>query len=264
MEQIGQIMQRQGRGQKTQPAQLPVSSQRTMMIQKYGSKTEFITTFNPDCQQQICANADNCFFGDYPTLGMVKEAYGSNMATAWLVPQLYDLSEYCGCKEKLQGKPLEECAGVIATEFYFLKISEIMLFLYKFKSGKYGRFYGSVDPLVITTSLREFLKERLYVYDKREQEIRDREAEESRKNAITWEQYCEMHNIKDKTHPLNRKYDTPTPNKHKENREDILRMAKSILDDEVGDDNVKYQFTKIFKKKYGCTPQEYISKYDGT
>lgn len=232
------------------------------MIQKYGDKKEFITAFNPDCQQRICVNADNCFFGDYPTLGMVKEAYGSKTAAAWLVPQLYNLSEYCGCKEKLQGKPLEECAGVIATEFYYLKISEVMLFLYRFKSGKYGRFYGSVDPLVITTSLREFLKERLYIYDKREQEIRDRENEESRKNAITWEQYCEKYKVSDKTHPMNRKHGNPTPIRHEEKRDEILRIAKSILDDGIGDDNVKYQFSKTFKKKYGCSPQEYISKYD--
>ncbi len=175
-----------------------------MMVQRYGDRKEFVAAFNPGRQQQICTNAANCFFGDYPTLGAVKRAYGSNTATAWLVPQLYNLSEYCGCRDKLQGKPLEECAGVIASEFHFLKVSEVMLFLYRFKSGRYGRFYGSVDPLVITTSLREFMKERLQAYSRREQEMRERENEASRKRAISWEQYCAKYKPANTTHPLNR------------------------------------------------------------
>lgn len=90
------------------------------------------------------------------------------MAVMWLLPQLYDLSEYCGVKNKLQGKPLEGCAHVIATEFYYLKVSELMLFFHRFKSGRYGKFYGTVDPLVITSALREFDAERgeaIYKHD---------------------------------------------------------------------------------------------------
>ena len=90
----------------------------------------------------------------------------------WLVPQLYNLSEYCGCREKLQGTPLEECASVIAMEFYYLTVTELMLFFHWFKTGRYGRFYGSVDPLVITTSIREFIRERNTEIDRHEREER--------------------------------------------------------------------------------------------
>lgn len=107
----------------------------------------------------------------------------------WLIPQLYNLSEYCGCKDKLQGKSLEECAFVLAAEFYYLKISELMLFFHSFKAGRYGRFYGSVDPLVITTALREFLKERNFAYDRHKQEQEEHERSKSRENAITWDEY---------------------------------------------------------------------------
>lgn len=113
----------------------------------------------------------------------------------WLIPQLYNLSEYCGCKDKLQGKPLEECAFVIAAEFYYLKISELMLFFHSFKAGHYGRFYGSVDPLVITTALREFLKERNFAYDRRKQEQEELDRKKNRENAITWEEYQKMYKV---------------------------------------------------------------------
>lgn len=151
-----------------------------------------MTTYNPSTQLEVVRAGDEvCHFGEFPTLGMVRRAYGEEAAAMWLVPQLYNLSEYCGCKEKLQGVPLEECAGVIATEFYYLKVSELMLFFHRFKAGKYGRFYGSVDPLVITTALRSFLRERIYAIDRRAHEERQRKEDEQRRlhPPITYEEY---------------------------------------------------------------------------
>lgn len=162
-------------------------------------------TFNPDVQQDICGDHDICFFGGAPTLGQLNTTYGSQTAAMWLVPQLYNLSEYCGCKDKLEGKPLEECASVIATEFYFLSVSELMLFFHRFKSGKYGRFYGSVDPLVITTSLRDFLKERSNAYDEREKAEKEKADREAAKNAITWEEFSMKQFGELRTHPMLRK-----------------------------------------------------------
>lgn len=69
-----------------------------------------------------------------------------------------------------------------------------MLFFHRFKSGRYGRFYGSVDPLVITTSLREFIKERNEAIDKHEQEERQakRAADANRENTITYEEFLKL------------------------------------------------------------------------
>ena len=78
---------------------------------------------------------------------------------------------------------------MIATEYYYLKVSELMLFFHRFKTGRYGRFYGSVDPLVITTSLRDFVRERGIAYEQHEQEERERREKEECKNAITYEEY---------------------------------------------------------------------------
>ena len=170
---------------------MPDYSQKMMLVKKYGEREAVLTQFNPSYQREICTSADTCYFGDYPTLAELK-GYGKNFPTAWLIPQLYNLSEYCGCKDKLQGTPLEECAFTIAAEFYYLKISELMLFFHRFKAGRFGRFYGSVDPLVIVTSLREFLRERIYAIERRKQEEHEREREEWKKNAVTWPQYCKM------------------------------------------------------------------------
>ena len=180
------------------------SSQRTkLLLSRFGNVDSFLQKFTPDYQKSICPSSEECFFGDYPTLAEVGSAYGDKVPAAWMIPQLYNLSEYCGCREKLQGKPLEECAFVIATEYYYLKVSELMLFFHRFKTGRYGRFYGSVDPLVITTSLREFIKERAVAYERHEQEERERKERESQKKAVTWEEYCMREYGEVRPHPFN-------------------------------------------------------------
>lgn len=200
---IEEIIQQQNKGLSTPRQSLPASEQKTMLlVSKYGDRNSFLNIFTPDYQRQICADTDACFFGDYPTLAVLKKAYGNNAPVMWLIPQLYNLSEYCGCKEKLQGWSLEECAYVIATEFYYLKISELMLFFNHFKAGRYGRFYGSVDPVVITTSLREFLCERAFAYERHEQEKRQKREADSCKKSTTWEEYCMKEYGKIKPSPL--------------------------------------------------------------
>ena len=148
------------------------------------TRRDFFLAFNPDRQQDICKNAEQCYFGEYPTLGQIK-AYGENAPSVWLVAQLYDLSEYCGCKDKLSKRQYEQCAGVIAQEFSFLKVSEVMLFFHRFKSGRYGKFYGAVDPLTIGLALRNFLDERSYAIQRKESELRARQRELWSSSAVS-------------------------------------------------------------------------------
>ena len=70
-----------------------------------------------------------------------------------------------------------------------LKISELMLFFHRFKSGRYGRFYGSVDPLVITTTIRDFIRERSVAIERHDQEVREKEEAEHRKRVISYKEY---------------------------------------------------------------------------
>ena len=253
----------------------PVSQQKTMLISKYGNREAFLSSFNPDVQRRICVNSELCMFGDYPTLATLRNGYGNNAPVMWLIPQLHNLSEYCGCKEKLQGNPLEECASIIASEYHYLKVSEVMLFFYRFKLGHYGRFYGSVDPLVITTSLREFLQERAYAYERRKREERDRRREEEMKYAVSWPQYCKMQEEVLRAERKNEEADSWVNRKlpmqadcsigknKKEAMNDtkaIIKIIKSCLNNPDASEESKKAFCQSFKKKYGYTPQEYIEK----
>lgn len=158
-------------------------------LARYGDRENFMCLFNPDRQVEFSEHPDRCHFGSAPTLGTLKLAYGKNMPTSWLVPQLLNLSEYCGCKGKLTDAQLEECARVIANEYFYLKTTELMLFFSRFKAGRYGRFYGNVDPMVITSALVVFRRERAEAIARHEAEEREKERKRQASEAISYEEH---------------------------------------------------------------------------
>ena len=177
-----------------QTERLTVENMMQFLQKRYGNVgTSFINHYNPDffCAHQL--TAEDCYFGKYPTLAELAKQYDRKFPSSWLMFQLISLSEYCGCKEKISDYMLIQCADVIATDFYYLKVSELILFFHRFKSGNYGQFYGAVDPLIITTSLREFVRERATAIDRHEQEEKAKERETWKKNAITYEEYVNQY-----------------------------------------------------------------------
>ena len=241
------------------------------MITRYGDRARFLTLFNPDLQMKVCKDTELCLFGDAPVRSELNMAYGEMTATMWLVPQLYDLSEYCGAKEKLQGKPLEECASVIATDFYYLKVSELMLFFHRFKSGRYGRFYGSIDPLIITTSLREFIRERNNAIHEHEEILRKEKEEERRKNAITYDEYVATYG---KPKALTKEmFENPTkvlsgPKKKREVKvtplsvEYLVKACKEIIHNVHNLDRATWRTMRDALMKHTIvTPEEYLKQH---
>lgn len=138
--------------------------------------------------------------GDFPTLADINAAYGKGFASDWLMPQIFNLVANCGAKNLTLEQEVE-LSRIIAAEYYYFKISELLLFFYRFKTGRYGRFYGSVDPMVITCALREFRRERNDLIDLYEQQRReDEEAEYNKAHPpMTREQYIDSLGIEIKT-----------------------------------------------------------------
>lgn len=166
---------------------------RQAVERRYGREgASLLAEYNADFIMRKHIGMEECHFGEYPTLAELDAKAGGRLSAAWLMAQLHDLSEYCGCRDKLEGHALRQCASIIATDFDYLKVTEVLLFLHRFKSGRYGRFYGSIDPMVITTALREFLNERLYVLRQRQQRQDEIERQRRRSECVTWEQYRSM------------------------------------------------------------------------
>ena len=62
------------------------------------------------------------------------------------------------------------------------------MFIFQFKAGKYGRFFGTIDPLVVTTALNDFKtyrREKLIQYRDEEEAIRkQQERDESFERSV--------------------------------------------------------------------------------
>ena len=136
-----------------------VSIRRDKWIAKFGNEREFLLKVNADSQIAFGNNPERSIMGDYPTLFELDGTYGKNFSAIWLVAQLDDLSSFAGAKNITEQQQYQ-LARIIATEFHYLKITELLLFFYRFKTGRYGRFYGSVDPMTITCAIRDFLRDR--------------------------------------------------------------------------------------------------------
>lgn len=141
-----------------------------------------------------------CIFQDTPTLSEMRVMYGDNMPTSWLIAQLFSLSEFCGARDKMTDEIAEKTAFIIYSHFYYLKASELLLFFYKFSTGRYGHFYGTVDPQIILNAINVFvMNERNVMIDRREMEERLKQREEDRRNAMTYEEYIRLKNRKEVT-----------------------------------------------------------------
>lgn len=129
----------------------------TSLISKYPTPEDFIKIVNPSRQLDMTVDRRRAYFGNAPTISMVTMAFGFGTSESWMAAEIADLAEFSGCKGKLTTEQIKELSRLICTEYAFIKITEFYDFFRRFKLGNYGKFYGSVDPMVITCALQEYV-----------------------------------------------------------------------------------------------------------
>lgn len=180
--------------QNTLPQNSPKANASTLaVIERYGSAGQFLTLFNPDHQAEYTTDLRRVFLGNAPSLGVLANTYDVDTAETWLQLQLYNLSEFSGCRDKISIAQVTELAQMILNRYGYLKVTELMLFFQKFKHCDYGHFWGSVDPMVITNALRDFIDDRNWQLQQFENEKRKAEqAEEDARDKAMRELYEDM------------------------------------------------------------------------
>lgn len=174
-----------------------VSTTRSENVQKtidsYGSAASFIRIFSPKVQIYAAEHKRNAFLGKAPSLAIIRETYGKKLLESVLELHIEDLNDFCGTDKKIEGLQSQQLASMIATDYYYMKISEVALFFYNFKSGRYGKFYGAMDALTIMEAIHLFAEERRNEISRfrAEDEAKEREKryQHWQQNAITREEY---------------------------------------------------------------------------
>lgn len=143
------------------------------------------------------------------TLLDVRKAGGIKKLTGWVMGRLIALFTYVGAFEPITDYQVQLLATRICAKFYYFTPAELDYFFVKFEDGDYGVLYVGkygVNPQVVMKALLKY-EEELQVAREEEkskrtlQETAKARSEEAKK-AVTWEEYCEKAEIKNRTSPL--------------------------------------------------------------
>ena len=131
------------------------------MTARYGNAEKFLNTFKPDMQVMAARYTERAYFGTAPMLETVCLGYGELVVMVFICALLEDINLFVGVKEKMPVNRQRELSRLVLAEYPYLKVTELLLFFHRLKCGRYGRFYGMVDALTVTSALMQFMGERL-------------------------------------------------------------------------------------------------------
>lgn len=159
---------------------VPASPEEKLWVQKWSTPSDVERQFSPTHWGYTLANPDRAYIASCPTLATYDKLYGEGCAEDWVCTQITVLFAASASRERGLADGIRLFASAFAAEVRQFKLSELMLFFARYKSGKYDNSYASFDAKRIGNAFfKEFLKERTYELDRVElarvqQQIEDR------------------------------------------------------------------------------------------
>ena len=142
----------------------------------YPTFEELGTAYSTALQPLLLANPDKAYSEKSPAIGDLGRMYHAEEAPAlWVEAQLMTLDFASQTKEGADMQALTEFSRLFAAQYPGIKLTEFLLFVARFKLGRYGKFYGYFDTLTIGEAFRKFLRERgdeLDVLERRRNNLR--------------------------------------------------------------------------------------------
>lgn len=187
------------------------------LFEKYPDPAEFIVDYNPDLQFKLvrcnATHSELALNDGIPSLGLLSSTYGDETPLEWLKVQFGSLNDFAGVSTSISKEQLSELSKIFLSEYYYMNVAEICFFIARFKSGKYGRFYGSIDPLKITNAMMDYVSERRQDIERHEREQyriqREKEIEERGNGSVSYAEYIELRKRADAGDEEARKQLTP-------------------------------------------------------
>ena len=166
------------------------SSNTLTQKQNLNLATKILKDFAPNLCAKFANEAlERCFSAKTYTLTQLR-LNCAGLQNSWLSAQITYLNSISGATQMTEMQ-MTMLASNISQTYGYLKITELMVFFFQLAGGKYGKFFGAVDPMQIMVDLNEFMKYRSIMLDKIESERRseERNAMLSNPKYITREQY---------------------------------------------------------------------------
>ena len=182
-------------------AQTPAAK---LALIRYNDGAGLVAKLGAEQMPQVAAKAEEiyCNITRYPTLKGTAQALGRKQVTVWLNGLLTNTVLWAGIRLSptdqetginLDANRISQTAEAIQTAAPWMTTPDVLIFLQRFKEGRYERFYGTYSPQVVMQSLQQYLKEREREMQRLDRERLNRkvmrEAAEAKQNAITREQW---------------------------------------------------------------------------
>ena len=163
------------------------------MTARYGNAEKFLNTFKPDMQVMAARYTDACLF-------RYGSHAGNGLPGVWRVGghgvYMRSAGRVSTCLSGEREMPVNRsasCRVLVLAEYPYLKVDGIAVVFHRLKCGRYGRFYGMVDALTVTSALMQFMGERLTETNRYKAARKKEEKPENvSSGGITYEEYLQL------------------------------------------------------------------------
>lgn len=114
-------------------------------------KQDFISTYSPQNGYRYALNEKQCHGGNAPSLRDAANIYGIDVVVQMVDNSVTDFVQFC--QSSISERVREQLALVIATQFRYMRVTELLLFFVRAKAGHFGKFYRNIEALDITVQL---------------------------------------------------------------------------------------------------------------
>lgn len=144
---------------------------KTNTLASYPNFSSFSKAYSVSLSPILLEDLRKAYSDKSPTLSDVNSMYGNGTAELWVETQITGLDFTSQTKEGGDTDAIEEFSMLFARHYSWVKITEFLLFIARYKLGIYGKFYGCFDVVSIGDGFKKFLKDRNREFDKIQNEI---------------------------------------------------------------------------------------------
>lgn len=160
------------------------------------SMEDVMAVYAPRQWEYVMVHKDSAYTCKCPTIADIRTLYGQKSAARWIGMQIAAIFVASASRDEGMADSIKLFSESFSVEVSGYKLTELMLFFARFRSGRYDGSYTQFDPKRIGNCFfREFLNERNYELDRIEREQNRRTIEQRRfvspEGKSSWEAYQE-------------------------------------------------------------------------
>ena len=178
----------------------PTDARALAVRKQYGDLPQLCKTFGTSAQRYCARNVEKAIRQGVPNFSAIVRTYGEDGVAGLIGIHITDAILRMGEDQDVDEYDVDFIAHAIceSERFRLLSMASILRFFHLLKCGEFD-IYGKVTPRKILEAFRKYAidqqaRENRIVYEM-EQEERDREREEARRNAISWEDWAKSQGI---------------------------------------------------------------------